>query len=369
MNPGFQISNNFQNKTFLITGASGFIGGRIVERLKRDYSCKVKALVHNLNHAARIARFDIEILSGNILDKIWLEDVTKGVDYLVHCAFGNTSDNNLNKKITVDGTENILHAAVKNKVKRFIYFSTMSVYGYGLPNRCNEECSYQIVKGDFYNNDKIEAEKIVFEYIKKGLPAVILQPTIVYGPYASIWTVWVVEKLKQKQLFLIDDGKGLANPLYIDNLVDAVFLSLTKKEAIGEKFIISDGKSVSWKEFFSYYQKMIKSNRFPKIRKTYKYKYLLLSLVTKNIINLKNKFYPKPLFSTQNLLTESFDNLLHKVDDLSGSVMDKNLEIFFKDRTIFDISKAENKLKYTSRVTLKKGMQLTEKWLNYAHKI
>ena len=110
MNRGIPFDNKLTGKTYLVTGASGFIGGRIVERICRDYKGKVKAIVHNLGHAARIARFDIEILPGNILNKKWLHEVTKNVDYVVHCAFGNSSDHILNRKITVGGCENIAQA-------------------------------------------------------------------------------------------------------------------------------------------------------------------------------------------------------------------------------------------------------------------
>lgn len=356
-------------KTYLITGSSGFIGGRIVERVCRDYKGKVKALVHNLGHATRIARFNIEILPGNILDRNWLMGVAKNVDYIVHCAFGNTSDIQLNHKITVEGTRNILDAALNNKIKRFIYFSTMSVYGSPLPSRCHEDTDYKIIKGDFYNNDKIEAEHIVDIYIKNGLPAVILQPTIVYGPYASVWTHWIVNMLKQNRLFLVEEGKGLANPVFIDNVVDAVFLSMIKDAAIGEKFIISDGKTLTWNDFFSYYQHMINKNSIPQFKLLLKYKYLFLTSFVDMTKKLKDKIYPGTLFKKQNTFTRSFDKLFNETETMKSVLLDENLLLFFKDRCIFEVAKAEKILKYSSRISLKKGMEITKKWLKYSRLI
>lgn len=369
MNPGIPFDSNLIGKTYLITGASGFIGGRIVERICRDYKGKVKALVHNLGHAARIARFDIEILPGDILDKDWIFEVTKDLDYVVHCAFGNTSDIHLNHKITVEGTRNILDASFKNKVKRFVHFSTMSVYGSPLPSYCNEDNHHKVVKGDYYNNDKIEAEKIVDDYIKKGLPAVILQPTIVYGPYASLWTVWLVNQIQQNKFFLPDRGRGLANPVYIDNVVDAVLLAMIRNEAVGERFIISDGKTLSWKEFSSCYQKMIKLESIKELSSALKYKYLLLTTLVDSVKRVKKKICPDPIFNRQNTFTRSFDAISQEVDGMRSLLSDINLQNFFKERCLFDISKARKKLDYVPRISLVDGMRLTELWLKFARLI
>lgn len=369
MNPGIQFDRKLIGKTYLITGASGFIGGRIVERICRDYNGKVKAIVHNLGHAARIARFDIEILQGNILDRSWLLEVTKNVDYVVHCAFGNTSDIHLNHKITVEGTRNILDAVFKNKIKRFIHFSTMSVYGSPLPKYCDENTDHKIVKGDFYNNDKIAAEQVIDKYIEKGLPVVVLQPTVVYGPYASVWTQWIVNMLRQNQLFLIEDGNGLANPVFIDNIVDAVFLSMIKDEAVGKKFIISDGKAITWKEFFYSYQHMINKNAIPQFKLLLKYKYLFITSLIDITKKMKDKIYPGTLFKTQNTLTRSFDNLSHETEKMKSVLLDENLLLFFKDRCIFKVDKAEKILKYYPRISFKKGMELTQRWLKYSRLI
>lgn len=369
MIPGIPFDRRLIGKTYLITGASGFIGGRIVERICRDYKGKVKALVHNLGHAARIARFDIEILSGNILDRRLLIEATKNVDYVIHCAFGNTSDTALNHRITVEGTRNILDASLKKRVKRFIHFSTMSVYGSPLPNHCNENTHYQAVKGDFYNNDKIEAEEIVEKYHRKGLPTVVLQPTIVYGPYASLWTVWLVNQIKQNKLVLTDHGLGLANPVYIDNVVDAVLLALISGKAVGERLIISDGKTVSWKEFFSYYQRMTKSEPIKELSRSLKYKYLLLTSVVDTLKRFKKKIYPAPLFKGQNTFTRSFDAISQKTDGMKSLLSDTNLQNLFKERCVFDISKAREKLDYAPRISLAEGMRLTKLWLKYARLI
>ena len=367
------LGQKFKNKTFLITGASGFIAGRIIERLCRDYDCPIKALVHNIGHAARIARFNIEIIPGDILDKKLLEKTTQNVDYVIHCAVGNTPDIKLNHQITVSGTKNILGASLKNKVKRLIYFSTMSVYGYPLPLRINEKTPYKKVTGDHYNNDKIDAEKICRKYIKEGLPVVILQPTIVYGPYAKSWTLGPINEIKDNRVFLVDNGQGIANPVYIDNLIDAVFLSLTKKQAIGKTFIISNGKGITWKNFYSAYQKMISSEQpaLPKFSLFNQYKLKILSLPVvlpiKLFLKIKKFYNPLKLFKTQPaFLKQVITPLYQKSQSIKNLSADKNRQLFFQDKALFKIKKVEKILSYSPRISFSQGMKLTEKWLKYA---
>ena len=364
------LGPKFKNKTFLITGASGFIAGRIVERLYRDYDCRIKALVHNIGHAARIARFNIEIIPGDILDKKLLGKITQNVDYVIHCAVGNSPDIKLNHQITISGTKNILRASLKNKIKKLIYFSTMSVYGYPLPLTVNEKTSYQKITGDHYNNDKIEAEKICRKYIKKGLPAVILQPTIVYGPYAKSWTINPINEIKNNQVFLINNGRGFASPVYIDNVVDSVFLALTKKEAIGETFIISNGKGITWKKFYETYQEMIGNKSLPKLTLTNKLKLQILNFPIKVGKKIKLIFNPFDFFQKRPTFIDKII-LPHyqKTKAIESLSANKNRQLFFQDKTLFEIKKAEKILCYSPGISFSQGMKLTKKWLKYARLI
>jgi len=363
MNPG----SKFKNKTFLITGASGFIAGRIIERLCQKHDCRIKALVHNINHATRIARLDIEIIPGDILDKKLLGKIAQNVDYVIHCAVGNTPDTKLNRQITVNGTKNILRASLKNKIKKLIYFSTMSVYGYPLPATVNEKTPYKKVPEDHYNNDKIEAEKICRKYIKKGLPAVILQPTIVYGPYAKSWTINPTNEIKNNQIFLINNGNGFANPVYIDNLIDAVFLALIKKEAISETFIISNGKSITWKKFYDVYQKMISKKNLSELTISNKLKLQILNFPIKVGKKIKLIFNPFDFFQKRPTFIDKII-LPHyqKTKAIENLSANKNRQLFFQDKALFEIKKAEKILCYSPGISFSQGMKLTKKWLKYS---
>jgi nucleoside-diphosphate-sugar epimerase len=370
MNHGTQLNN----QTFLITGASGFIGGRIIERLRHDHHCHIKALVHNLNHATRIARLKIKIIPGDILDKNLLADITKNVNYVIHCAVGTSPNAKLNRKITVEGTRNILQASQKNQVNRFVYLSTASVYGYPLPPVCNEKTPYQVVADDLYNHDKIAAEKIALKFTHRPLPLVILQPTIVYGPYSTPWTIRPIRQLQHHELFLVNHGQGLANPIYIDNLVDAIFLSLTKKAAANQKMIISDGQPITWKNFYEAYQKMTPQSQLSHYGLFHKYQLKLLSLpislALKTTQITRNFFDPLSLLKTRPpLIDNAVIPLYQKAQSIENLSKDKNLQVFFQDKCVFEIEKAKKILGYSPKISFTQGMKLTKQWLKYARLI
>lgn len=367
MNLGFANKPLFGRRTILVTGATGFIGGRIIERFSQETKARIKALVHNPSRAFRIARFDIDIILGDILNQKLLYKVTKDVDYVIHCAIGNTSNALLNYKITVKGTENLLKASLKNKIKRFVYFSTMSVYGYPLSERCNELTPYKKVAGDYYNNAKIEAEELVSQYMRKGLPVVILQPTIVYGPYGATWTIDIVNQLKREELFLIDNGEGLANLVYVDNVVDAVYLALTKEKALGEKFIISDGRGIPWRGFFNYYRRFVTNEPLSSLNFTNTNKIRILSLVINFARALKRIIFPFQIFKSPSHPFRRFmDKLFNQNRAVKDLLVNQNMQCFFKDRCIFETKKAKEILGYYPRISLSKGMKLTKQWLRYA---
>lgn len=352
------LGSKINGKKILITGAGGFIGGRIVERLRKEDNCQIRALVHDINKATRVARFDIEIVVGDVLDKKLINNIVKDVDYIVHCAAGD-------RKTIVEGTRNVLQAGLINNVDQMVHFSTMAVYGYPLPKKCNEETPHKKVSGDSYNNSKIEAEKIVNKYLKKGLSCIVLQPTIVYGPYSKSWTIGPINEIKGNSLVLVDKGMGLSNPVYVDNLVDAVFLSLGNKKAVGETFIISGGERIIWRDFFGAYERML-SKRVVEEEKRLGIK--LLALPLKPARKAKKYLYNKGIYKGSPSFVKKY--LLPIVQrDQAVRNLSKNRELFLKQKCVFEIKKAKKILGYSPKVTFTKGMKLTEKWLRYSRYI
>jgi nucleoside-diphosphate-sugar epimerase len=240
---------NWKGKTVFVTGATGFIGGRVCERLVQSGARDVRALVHTPKHAARIGRLPIQLCPGSLLDQSSLRQAMENAKVVIHCGLGVARG-------IVKGTQNLLEAAESAGVERVVHMSTAAVYG--LTPRPGSESEESPVPrtGDAYCDNKAEAEKVVLRFARRGLPAVILRPSIVYGPY-SAWSTRLVQELKDHQAALIDGGNGACNTTYVDNLVDAIFLAVEREQGVGQAFFITDGERITWGDFIRAHAKMI----------------------------------------------------------------------------------------------------------------
>ena len=115
--------------TVLVTGATGFIGGRLVERLILEEGARVRVLLRDFAHAPRVARFPVEMIGGSVTDLDAVDRAAAGCDVIVHCAFGNSGTPEEKRAATIAGTEAVAEAARRAGVKRLVHLSTISVYG------------------------------------------------------------------------------------------------------------------------------------------------------------------------------------------------------------------------------------------------
>ena len=158
----------------------------------------------------------------------------------------------------------------------------------------------------------------------------IIRPANVYGPRSSFWTVALLMMIKAGKLKLIDDGRGMSNHVYIDNLVDAILLAAQNEMAPGESFIISDGVKTPWKDFLGYYTRMLGREPLPSISKARAW--------------------------LTGLLLEGASQMTGKAPSLSRRAVG-----FWTQNGTYIITKARTMLGYSPRKTLDEGMKRTEK--------
>lgn len=240
------------DKKVLITGATGFIGGRLVEKLILYHGADVRALVRNFAHAARIARFRLEMVGGDIADADAVDRAVAGCDAVFHCAHDLQ-----NAQRNLDGVRVLAEACLRHGVRRFVHVSTISVYE-PLPDGDLDESSPVELCGWEYADNKLAVERELLRYADEhSLPVVVIQPTIVYGPFSKPWTIGPVGQLRTGRVVLPDDGGGLCNAVYVDDVVDALILAAQKDEAMGERFLISGAAPVTWREFYAAYERVL----------------------------------------------------------------------------------------------------------------
>lgn len=343
-----------QNETVLLTGAAGFIGGRIVERAVLEGLFHVRAGIHRWSSVARIARFPVEMVKLDILDRGSLIQAMKGSDYVIHCAYGN-------KRVTEEGTENVLQVALQVGVRRVVHLSTVEVYGN--VSGYVDESSPLRYSGNAYADSKINAEKLCREYHKKGLSVVILRPAIVYGPFSKLWTVRI------SQLLLAGWGSvnnldGICNHVYVDDLVNAILLSLSKESIDGECFNITSSDPVTWGEFFARFSSVLEipSGKPKSLLYAYSRAYMIEPL----------RWLGKQAMSTHPelvLRTTSRWPLLKRIaryieKQIKTTPSPKELKLY-KRKAVYSIDKARSLLGYSPKFDLEKGLKLTAAWLKH----
>ncbi|HEX4157425.1 MAG TPA: NAD-dependent epimerase/dehydratase family protein [Rhizomicrobium sp.] len=231
----------------LITGATGFIGSRLCEKLRLQYGQPYRALVRNFSSAARIARLGAEMVPGDLADGSGLDDALSGCDAVVHLAYGGARR----------AEQNLVAASRRANIKRFVHISSMAVHGPRPGPECTREETATIGRyNERYSDSKARAERIVQRAIAAGLPGVILRPTIVYGPYSPFVTQ-IVNSAKSGRLTLLDGGSGVCNAVYVDDVCDAIYTALHCDRALGKAFFVNADRTISWKEFNLTFANMI----------------------------------------------------------------------------------------------------------------
>lgn len=243
-------------KKVFVTGASGFIGSRLVEKLIIEQGAEVVALVRQFKNASKLARFQIKMVAGDVTDESAITNAMTGCDFAVHCAVDGSGSREENRRITVEGTRNVCLAAQKAKIKRLVHLSTISVYGQTPPGQIDESTPKNS-KNDDYGATKLEAENIVLDFAKSGLPFTVLQPTVVFGAAMTHWTASIAKQLGSGMVVLPNEGDGLCNAVYVDDVIQAIFCALSIGRPIPGPYLISGESPVTWAEYYRAFAKWI----------------------------------------------------------------------------------------------------------------
>lgn len=321
----------------LVTGASGFIGGRLAERLATEEGARVRAMGRNLKKAERLRNFPLEIVQADLLDLPSLREAVNECDLVFHCAavVRESGERKVFYQTNVEGTENILKASIEVGVKKFIHFSSVAVYGMNPPSLVGETTPHQPC-GNLYCDTKIAGEKAVWTaYQENKIPVVVIQPANVYGPNSNPWTIRPIKLIQSGQMILINGGTGLCNYVYIDNLIDATLAATKNDTSVGQAYLISDGNPVMWKEFFGCYARMAGK---PNLRSV-----------------------PEGIAKAIALGMEITSKFTGKPPKISREAIR-----YLTRQSRFSIEKAKRELGYQPRFSLEEGMKLTEQWLREA---
>lgn len=247
-----QDLSSLAGKSVLVTGATGFLGSHIAEALC-SLGCKVRTLARPSSDVGLLESIGVEVRRGDLLDAAAVESASRGVDMVVHSAakvgdWGKLEDY---RRINVEATEVLVKAVLGGSLERFVLISSLGVYPARDHAGTDEAAELPERHIDAYTQTKVESEMLCRSYAEKaGLPLVVLRPGFVYGPRDRTVMPRILSNLKRRLVSYFGSKHKLMNNVYVGNVVEAVLLALTKPNAVGQIYNITDGECVSKKVFF-----------------------------------------------------------------------------------------------------------------------
>jgi len=240
---------------YFVTGATGFIGERLVKRLVADGQ-EVHALVRSESKARRMLPAPVKLFNGNLADTGTIHKAIAGCDGAFHlAAFAKvwSKDPELPYRVNVTGTKNVFDAARQSGVGRVVFTSTGGTLNPSEGDKpVDEETPRTIDFFNAYEKTKSEAEKLALDYAEKGLEVVTVNPTRVYGPgyeNESAAMTKIIRKFNKGTWRIIPgSGKKYGNYVFINDVVEGHLLAMEKGRN-GHRYIIG-GENATYDQFF-----------------------------------------------------------------------------------------------------------------------
>jgi nucleoside-diphosphate-sugar epimerase len=239
-----------------ITGATGFIGAALALKLAES-GVAVRALCRSLQKAERIRHENIRIFRGDIIDKESLRTAMASCGEAYHLgalAVVWGRDERRFFEVNVQGTKNVLDAAVEHRISKVVVSSTAGVLGFSRDGKPLHEDSVRPV--DFihpYEKSKFLMERMAAGYARGGLDLVLVNPSRVYGPgllsQANSATRMIDLYRKGLWRFVPGDGRAVGNYVYIDDVVEGLVKAMRFGKT-GERYLLG-GVDASYEELFA----------------------------------------------------------------------------------------------------------------------
>jgi nucleoside-diphosphate-sugar epimerase len=234
----------------LITGAAGFIGRALAERMRGD--------------GFEVVGVDLEadpgagIVAGDVAKPGPWQEAARGCEVVVHTAalVGMPTDVSRFWHVNVRGTRLALEAARDAGARRFVHLSSVVTFGLHFPDGVDETHPVRPT-GVAYTDTKIAAEQVVLmAHAGAELEVVVVRPGDVYGPASRPWTLIPLEFLRDRRLVLPARGRGIHSPVFVDDLIEGVRRAAEAEEAAGRVITISGGVGVETRDYFGHLGRM-----------------------------------------------------------------------------------------------------------------
>ena len=228
-----------------VTGGSGFIGGALIERLRRE-GWDVRALARSERAAERVRELGAEPVMGD-LDDLHIEDC----EVAFHAAakvedFGDPADF---ERVNVQGTRNVVAACRAGGVRRLVHVGTEAALMAGQPLvNVDESAPLRPDSPVLYSSSKAKAEQLVRD--AEGIETVVVRPRFVWGRGDTTLLPQMVEMVRAGRFRWVGGGRQLTATTHIDNTVEGLWLAATKAPA-GGVYFVTDGEPIVFRDFIT----------------------------------------------------------------------------------------------------------------------
>ncbi|MBL8022533.1 MAG: NAD-dependent epimerase/dehydratase family protein [Leptospirales bacterium] len=322
---------NVKGKTLLIAGVSGFIGTALARRAL-EKGMQVRGLDLAPPAAGAFTEGEFVFHAGSLTDRTLLDRIMPDVDIVVNAAAIVREDGSweLFRRVNVEGAVRLAEAARKHRARSFVQLSSVMVYGFDYPAMVKETGPFG-GQSNPYCQTKIEGELALMQLHKPGaFDVTIVRPGDVYGPGSIPWVIRPLQMMKKKQFFLVDGGRGTMNHVFIDNLIDAIFL-LIEKNASGRAYNVTDGDRTMFRDYFG------------------------------RLASIGGFAVPRSLPYRVTKILARITSLLYKLFGLSSDLSSAAVDFVIRPHPVS--TEAILSLGFSPRVSLDEGMRRTSEWL------
>jgi nucleoside-diphosphate-sugar epimerase len=237
----------------LVSGATGFLGGRLAVALK-DNGYTVRALARSSSHVSRLAALGIEIVIGDLADEDSLVRAAAGQQLVFHTAgkVGDWSAADEFRRANIDGTARVIAACRRNRVRRLVHVSSLTVLGLSRGGtRVDEETPVAARAADPYTASKIAGEELVRRaHGVDGLETVAVRPGVIWGPGDTTFLPRFAALLRRGRMVLVGGGRNRVGLSHVENLAQGMILAARVPAAAGQVYHLTDGEEITAAEAF-----------------------------------------------------------------------------------------------------------------------
>lgn len=242
----------------LVTGGTGLVGGQLIEDLmERGHSpSTIRALVRRQSDTTFLQKSGVQLCYGDVLDRESLNAAVREVEIVFHCAAAvDERRKDLFWPVNFNGTEQMLEAARRAGVNKFIHVSTIGIYGLLQKTPATEDHPKNPLRP--YAVAKLAAEEKVWEYYRThGLKSVALRPTAIIGERDRTITKRLVNLARKKVVPVIDGGKARVSFVHVKDVTSALILASECENAVGNAYNV-EGFSAPIREVIQFFIEVI----------------------------------------------------------------------------------------------------------------